>query len=1091
MIVKLNNGMVINPSNVSVVGAADKFGYCVVGLNDGTNLKLKEIDVERLQNAITDSEENPKGDSAIYKNLLVTDTLSTRNIFNSDNITTGNLTITSGKLNVSQIEASSIKIGDNLYIDSDGTVHIKKLVVDDLVWLNGDLGCDCENRPGGSGSGSGSGDKEDPNNPGGDKEDPDNPDNPGDDKEDPDNPNKPTEPEPIIPLTASEALEKYSEITGAWVDDVLIRGKIFGSCNPVSGTIVPELGDSYSIKQNIVISDGSSHIVVELPLGQVGDSLSLFKHPDNLNRYVTVLGRYHRKGDDATVEYKQPTITQVAQCWFDIEEIPSDMYEVYCAEKGSASGFLKVAEYWEDMLYRYEGEDADYDTMIPKETHKDQIIWGYIVGYCNYTGKPEPIFGVPTDPKNRKSIIISNFDWDHWAGVKLDAPDIIYVDLPDPGDIIDDLNLYDHPENLGKVVALVGDCTSTELGKVNYPTITNIKGYWGWRVKFNQSVFNSFLRGEYDDFKSFDPLTGLKYPANNCWNFDSDDAKIKTTYGELETVNTVPFGDLINPRESGTYQGDIVSVNAYIVGFVDGIDYLSTKFGKDNAVDTNIVIAEGSAEDEIPYTVVVRLADSPFQRSLNLKDKPEILWQPITIVGYYDEYMGRYAITDVLGYKLGKSPNIDVRKTNITLSYNRQPEFKEDELCFTYTGKRKLPIKMLCLEDQAWSHGCFLTYVKKLNGRDVIYGIYKPRFTYKVPEEGIEINKYTDVLNVRSWDERYDFEKQCCMSFWLDYNKTTRNIVLNIGVYDYGLKVNKITKDNPVFKQGSLFKLAARTKDKLGYKDIIGEPELYRYSDLSPMSCTDKCFTLKYWDGEDYARVDIYWDPMLNMDGIMVPEGKSKDPDSIIGALCFRFSDGSGRVVTRYLRLCDFAPLASNYDRLIMNKFSYFTSTFDNSYVDVIGVISKYKNKKGYEKYTLSEPRDVDDYEEVAPGLFDIGWDDIWDRDFEEEDGDIFWEGGADFSIDQDYQGDYDNPMDDIDSSSSIRGGDEDEQYTVEFNEREDWDNIYTDPDAWSSFIRECEQEAGLNPDDFDPVDYDGYDPGDMDWLSGGGWDEP
>lgn len=123
--------------------------------------------------------------------------------------------------------------------------------------------------------------------------------------------------------------------------------------------------------------------------------------------------------------------------------------------------------------------------------------------------------------------------------------------------------------------------------------------------------------------------------------------------GEGETPEPEPDEDI----EGGTGEGhspysvikmitlgegiftNFAYVRGYIVGSVDRSAITGSLFGIENAVRTNLLLADSPREKDYKRCISVELSEGNLRNALNLVDNPERLGQRITVSGVVAKYM--------------------------------------------------------------------------------------------------------------------------------------------------------------------------------------------------------------------------------------------------------------------------------------------------------------------------------------------------------------------------------------------------------------------------------------------------------------------
>ena len=95
----------------------------------------------------------------------------------------------------------------------------------------------------------------------------------------------------------------------------------------------------------------------------------------------------------------------------------------------------------------------------------------------------------------------------------------------------------------------------------------------------------------------------------------------------------------------------VVAVGGYIVGYVSGSSITKTVFSTDNAVETNIVLADHPDETDYHYCSAMQLKKGTEARAdLNLADNPENLGQFVVLIGTKNKYYYAPGLKPVIDY---------------------------------------------------------------------------------------------------------------------------------------------------------------------------------------------------------------------------------------------------------------------------------------------------------------------------------------------------------------------------------------------------------------------------------------------------------
>ena len=108
----------------------------------------------------------------------------------------------------------------------------------------------------------------------------------------------------------------------------------------------------------------------------------------------------------------------------------------------------------------------------------------------------------------------------------------------------------------------------------------------------------------------------------------------------------------------GTATGSGVYVQGYIVGSVDGQAYdTGCIFGTNNASNTNVLLADSSAEDDKAFCIPVQLPSGDVRTALSLQAHPQNLGHQVLLKGNITTYFSKNGLKDTSYYKwIGTAP---------------------------------------------------------------------------------------------------------------------------------------------------------------------------------------------------------------------------------------------------------------------------------------------------------------------------------------------------------------------------------------------------------------------------------------------------
>lgn len=100
-----------------------------------------------------------------------------------------------------------------------------------------------------------------------------------------------------------------------------------------------------------------------------------------------------------------------------------------------------------------------------------------------------------------------------------------------------------------------------------------------------------------------------------------------------------------------------VYVKGYIVGSIDTNSNNTWNFSLTNAVNTNLILADASAETDKNYALAVQLPSGAIRNALNLKDNPGNLGHQVILCGSWEKYFSSNGLKSVSSYEwVGEAP---------------------------------------------------------------------------------------------------------------------------------------------------------------------------------------------------------------------------------------------------------------------------------------------------------------------------------------------------------------------------------------------------------------------------------------------------
>ena len=140
-------------------------------------------------------------------------------------------------------------------------------------------------------------------------------------------------------------------------------------------------------------------------------------------------------------------------------------------------------------------------------------------------------------------------------------------------------------------------------------------------------------------------------PTDSDKTNDNTDAS-RPGNNDDETIYTV--NELISKAEAN----EEVTLDCYIVGYVPNSSISKTVFGVEDAVASNIVVADAPTECDYTKCAAVQLIKGrDVRKDLNLQDNPNRLGQHILLQGTVKEYMRSKGIINVVYYEIKDNDN--------------------------------------------------------------------------------------------------------------------------------------------------------------------------------------------------------------------------------------------------------------------------------------------------------------------------------------------------------------------------------------------------------------------------------------------------
>jgi len=130
---------------------------------------------------------------------------------------------------------------------------------------------------------------------------------------------------------------------------------------------------------------------------------------------------------------------------------------------------------------------------------------------------------------------------------------------------------------------------------------------------------------------------------------DNTNGSADNTTGDTDSVAVLHVRELSEQED-----GANVCVGGYIVGYVPSGSIKKTVFSSDDAVASNIVLADSKAETDYTNCAAVQLeADTDIREELNLQDNPDRLHAFVYVFGTKQKYYSAAGIKSAYDYQLG------------------------------------------------------------------------------------------------------------------------------------------------------------------------------------------------------------------------------------------------------------------------------------------------------------------------------------------------------------------------------------------------------------------------------------------------------
>lgn len=238
---------------------------------------------------------------------------------------------------------------------------------------------------------------------------------------------------------------------------------------------------------------------------------------------------------------------------------------------------------------------------------------GYIVGQVPGKALAETEFAEPFTPSAQDDGTLNTYNTNVVIAEAADVADYnncVPVQLPS-GPVRTGLNLPENGQMLGQEVLLYG----------------NLEAYFG--VAGVKAVLYAEVNGQ-------------------KFGMDPDDQLTEPQDGEPGSL-AVPFTlEQANQYQGAKDNGVKVWVEAYIVGYVGGMNFSGAVMGATGEVSgTNILVAATADETDVTKTMPVQLPNGAVRTALNLAAHPENIGKKVKLNGTLEPYFGVAGIKNV------------------------------------------------------------------------------------------------------------------------------------------------------------------------------------------------------------------------------------------------------------------------------------------------------------------------------------------------------------------------------------------------------------------------------------------------------------
>lgn len=390
------------------------------------------------------------------------------------------------------------------------------------------------------------------------------------------------------PYNVTQVISLGNPGTKAWVEGYIVGYYDYDN-NSALVNAAGSVNSCVALAADPNETDKNKTVAVQLPVGDIRTAVNLADHPENLGKKLAIQG--------SLVKY------------FGLPGVKdATAYKLNGEGSGSGSGSGN-----ETPSTPTEGATGDGTKASPYNcaaviglNNPGTKAWvkGYIVGVYNYDNNS----ALESTPGTVNTCVALADNPN-----ETDKNKTVAVQLP-VGDIRTAVNLVDHPENLGKLLAIEGEL-------VKYFGLPGVKNATAYELEGAGNGGNSG-----DD----QPVT----PPSADTTGDGTEAK--------------PY-DVADIIALNCLDGSIVGwTEGYIVG---SLVNSAPVFGTEGAAATNLILAPSASETDYNKCIPVELPSGAIRKALNLQDNPGNLGKKIEINATLTKYFSRAGLKKPTAYK--------------------------------------------------------------------------------------------------------------------------------------------------------------------------------------------------------------------------------------------------------------------------------------------------------------------------------------------------------------------------------------------------------------------------------------------------------